>query len=182
MDRSLSLLSTTEALTMADRHPDKQSSARERAHQVVVTEMPQPGTGKPDYADAFAVARTVTDGRSAERWARDGFERLHWTLRRPALLAHRWILGFHLGPWDSADHVFGWRVATSELDLLHLEARSRLFSGDMVWRLYDSRLVMTTFLRFEKRRTGSAIWTVVGNIHRGGAPHLLELAATAPSA
>jgi hypothetical protein len=147
-----------------------------------VTENPPSAAVSPDYADAFEVGRSPTDRRSAERWARDGFERLPTATRQSALLAHRWILGFQLGPWASPDHVFGWRIATSQPDLLHLEARSRLLSGLMVWRLHSSRLVMTTFLRYEMPRTAAGIWAVVGNVHRGGAPHLLQLAARAPEA
>jgi hypothetical protein len=47
----------------------------------------------------------------------------------------------------------------------------------MVWRLHHERLVMTTFLRYEMRRTAPVVWAVIGNIHRGGAPYLLRLAA-----
>jgi hypothetical protein len=163
-------------------HPPPQSDARDRAHRVAVTEKPPSAVASPDYADAFEVARKQADRRWAERWARDGFERLPVAARRSALLAHRWILGFHLGPWASPDHVFGWRIAASEPELLHLEAHSRLLSGHMVWRLHDTRLVMTTFLRYEMHTTASAVWAALGNVHRGGAPNLLELAATAPEA
>lgn len=47
----------------------------------------------------------------------------------------------------------------------------------MVWRLHHERLVMTTFFQYEMRRTASVVWAVLGNIHRGGAPYLLGLAA-----
>jgi hypothetical protein len=165
---------------MGKSHPATQSDARVRAHRAAVTEKPPPGLVSPDYADAFEVAREPADQRSAERWARDGFEGLPLTARRSVLLAHRWILGFHLGLWESAEHVFGWRIATSEPELLHLEARSRLFSGHMVWRLHETRLAMTTFLGYEMPTASSLVWTAVGNVHRGGAPGLLDLAASAP--
>lgn len=167
---------------MGQSQPRKQTRAKERGHRVPVTEELPLGVFSPDYADAFEVARSPTDHRSAERWARDGFERLPREARRSALLIHRWIFGFRLGPWASPDHVFGWKIAMSDPDFLHLEARSRLLSGDMVWRLHDTRLVMTTFLRYEMQRTGSVIWGALGNVHRGGAPHLLSLAASAPEA
>jgi hypothetical protein len=167
---------------MSNSHPATQSDARNRAHRVAVTETPPSAVASPDYADAFEVARKPADQRSAERWARDGFERLPVAARRPGLLAHRWILGFRLGPWTSPDHVFGWRIATSEPALLHLEAQSRLFSGHMVWRLHETRLVMTTFLQYEMQTTASLVWAALGNVHRGGAPGLLGLAATAPEA
>jgi hypothetical protein len=142
-----------------------------------VSETPPSTVTSPDYADAFEVTRTPTDQRSAEQWARDGFEALPVTTRRPLLLIHRWILGFSLGPWASPEHVLGWRIVTSEPELLHLEARSPLLSGHMVWRLHPERLVMTTFLQYEMRRSASVVWAVIGNIHRGGGPYLLNLAA-----
>jgi hypothetical protein len=144
---------------------------------VAVSETPPSPVASPDYADAFEVSRAPTDPRSAEQWARDGFEGLPVAVRRSVLLAHRWILGFRLGPWTSSSHVFGWRIVTSEPELLHLEARSTLLSGHMVWRLHHDRLVMTTLLQYEMRRTASAIWAAVGNFHRGGSPYLLNLAA-----
>jgi hypothetical protein len=162
----------------SSKHSSTSSDARKRAHRVVVSETPPSIAASPDYADAFEVTRSPTDRRSAEQWARDGFERLPVTTRRSALLVHRWILGFSLGPWVSPNHVFGWRIVTSEPELLHLEARSTLLSGHMVWRLHHERLVMTTFLHYETRRTASVVWAVIGNIHRGGAPYLLGLAAS----
>jgi hypothetical protein len=142
-----------------------------------VSETPPSTVASPDYADAFEVARSPTDRRSAEQWARDGFERLPLQTRRSLLLVHRWILGFRLGPWASPNHVLGWRIVTSEPELLRLEARSTLMRGHMVWRLHDERLVMTTFLQYEMRRTAPVVWAVIGNIHRGGAPYLFRLAA-----
>jgi hypothetical protein len=155
----------------------KQSRTGNRAHRVAVAEEPPSPGALPDYADAFEVARGPTDRRSAEQWARDGFERLPVTTRRSVLLVHRWILGFRLGPWASPNHIFGWRIVTSEPELLHLEARSTLLSGHMVWRLHHEQLVMTTFLQYKMSRTAPVVWAVIGSIHRGGAPYLLGLAA-----
>jgi hypothetical protein len=99
------------------------------------------------------------------------------TIRQSGLLIHRWILGFRLGSWVSPEHVFGWRIATSDPESLHLEARSTLLSGHMLWRLHHERLVMTTFLQYKMRSAAPMVWAVIGNIHRGGAPYLLKLAA-----
>ncbi len=84
---------------MGARQPSGETEARDRAYRVAVTERPPFALASPDYADVFEVARRRTDDRSAERWARDGFERLPVAARRAALLAHRWIFGFRLGPW-----------------------------------------------------------------------------------
>jgi hypothetical protein len=165
------------SLVMGSKHSNTRSNARERAHCVVVSETPPSIVASLDYADAFEVTRSPKDRRSAEQWARDGFERLPVRTRRSVLLVHRWILGFHLGPWSSSNHVFGWRIVTSEPELLHLEARSTLLAGHMVWRLHHERLTMTTFFQYEMRKMAPAVWAVIGNIHRGGAPYLLELAA-----
>jgi hypothetical protein len=164
------------SLPIGSKHSSALSHARRQEHRVVVSETP-PTASPPDYADAFEVARNPADGRSAEQWARDGFDRLPMPARRSVLLIHRFILGFHLGPWVSPSHVFGWRIITSEPELLHLEARSALLNGHMVWRVHHERLVMSTFFEYKRRRTASAVWAVLGNIHRGGAPYLLELAA-----
>jgi hypothetical protein len=164
-------------LMTSSKHPITHTNARERAHRVKVSETPPSTLTSRDYADAFEVTRSPTDRRPAEQWARDGFQGMPVMTRRAGLLTHRWILGFQLGPWASPNHIFGWRIVTSEPELLHLEARSTLFNGHMVWRLDHERLVMTTFLRYEKRRAAPAVWAVIGNIHRGGAPHLLDLAA-----
>lgn len=79
--------------------------------------------------DSFAVLRSGSDPRSAEHWARDGFERLPSSSRRFGLLAHRWLLGFHLGPFTSVDHIFGWRIVTSRPELLHLQAQGPRLTG-----------------------------------------------------
>jgi hypothetical protein len=159
------------------KHSSTQPNVRSRARRIAVTENPPSPGSLPDYMDAFEVMRSPTDRRSAEQWARDGFEQLPLASRRLLLLVHRWVLGFQLGPWSSPEHVFGWRIASSEPELLHLEARSTLLTGHMVWRLYEERLVMTTSLQYRKRRMAAAVWAVLGNIHRGGGPYLLELAA-----
>jgi len=158
------------------------SERRGRAGRVAVTEAPPAALGPPDYADAFQVGRRATDGRSAESWARAGFDGLPTAARRAALFIHRRIFGFDLGEWDSPDHVFGWRIVSSEPELLHLEAHSRLMSGRMLWRLEADTLTMTTFVRYGMRRAAPTIWAVLGNVHRGGAPGLLTLAARASEA
>lgn len=162
----------------SSKHSNTRSNARKQARRIAVSETPPSTVASPDYADAFEVKRCPTDRRSAEEWARDGSERLPVAIRGSGLFIHRWILGFRLGLWSSSDHVFGWRIVTSEPELLHLEARSTLLRGHMVWRLHHERLVMTTFLHYEMRRTAPVAWAVIGNIHRGAALYLLKLAAT----
>jgi hypothetical protein len=154
----------------------KRSRTSNRAHRVAVAEDPPAPGALPDYADAFEIERSESDTRSAERCARDGFGRLPLAARRSVLFLHSWVLGFPLGPWSSPRHVFGWRIVSARPELLHLEARSALLSGHMVWRTAQERLVMSTFLYYQ-RQSAAAVWAMLGNIHRGGAPYLLGLAA-----
>jgi hypothetical protein len=156
---------------------DSDAPPRRLGRRISVSE-PTPETlGPRDYADAFEVARDPADPRSAERWARDGFEGLPYPARSFVLFVHRHVFGFDLGSWESPDHVFGWEIVESEPLVLHLRADSGLMQGRMVWRLHEDRLVMNTYLRYGRRRTASSIWAVLGNIHRGGSPGLLGLAA-----
>ena len=114
-----------------------------------------------------------------ERWARDGFEHLPPPTRRSGLLAHRYLLGFNLGPWSAPGYIFGWRIAESRPDFLRLEAKSSLMDGTMLWRLQGNRLVMTTFVKYNKPGLAAWVWALAGRIHRNGAPGLLTLAANA---
>jgi len=134
---------------------------------------------KPDYADAFEIDRSPSDTRNAETWARNGFDKLPLKSRKSGMLAHRYLLGFRLGPWSSSDHIFGWHIAESKPDVLHLEAKGKIMEGHMVWRLKDDRLVMSTFLKYNIP-LAAGIWAFAGRIHRSSAPGLLSLAANAP--
>lgn len=162
---------------MGSKHSSTRSNTRKRAHRVAVAEDPPSPGALPDYADAFEIEKSKSDTRSAERCARDGFERLPLAARQSALFLHRRVLGFPLGPWSSPEHVFGWRIVSTRREFLHLEARSTLLTGHMVWRTEQEQLVMSTFLYYQQRRSASVVWAMLGNVHRGGAPHLLELAA-----
>lgn len=133
--------------------------------------------GMPDYADAFEIGKCASDNRPAERWARDGFGRLPFNSRRSGMFAHRHLLGFRLGPWLSPNYIFGWRIAESQADVLHLEARGNIMDGHMIWRLSNDRLVMTTFVKFNKPSLAKGIWAFAGRIHRKSVPRLLRLAA-----
>ncbi|MDP3858250.1 MAG: hypothetical protein Q8Q73_10885 [Stagnimonas sp.] len=134
--------------------------------------VPFPG-GYADYADAFEIGRNRSDHRHAESWVRDAFGHLPLTSRRFGMLAHRHLLGFRLGPWSSPDHIFGWHIAESRPDVLHLEASGNIMDGRMIWRLKDDRLVMTTFVKYNRPRLAAGIWALAGRIHRDAVPGLL---------
>ena len=149
--------------------------------RVEVTE-PNPTVGATaDYVDAFEIARADTDPRSAEQWARDGFEKLPLASRRAGMLAHRHLLGFDLGPFSSPQHLFGWRVVRSQQDVLHLAAEGRRMQADMIWRLQDGHLRMTTFVHYRQPIQAALVWLIAGRVHRKAVPNLLRSAARQPA-
>jgi hypothetical protein len=158
-----------------------QHESSTRGRPTPVTEHPPFADTRPDYADAFEIGRSKSDKRSAEKWARDGFAKLRLSSRRSGMFAHRHLLGFRLGPWTSPDHIFGWRIVTSQPNVLHLEARGDLMDGHMIWRVEDERVVMTTFVRYKKRQMAALVWRIAGPIHRSSVPGLLWLAANRPA-
>jgi hypothetical protein len=150
---------------------------RVRARAVPVRE-PVPGGGRYDYADAFEVGLPEPDGRTAEEWARSGLERAPAIVRRTVVGVHRRILGFPLDPTPSATTVLGWRIRSSEPDAIVLEAASQLLRGVLVGRRPEpSRMELTTFLFYRRRRLARLIWAAVGPLHRAVAPLLLTRAA-----
>lgn len=156
------------------KNDQKQST---RGQPTAVAECFPISDSSPDYADAFEIGRSPSDGRHAERWARDGFEHLPLKSRRYGMFAHRHLLGFRLGPWSSPDHIFGWHIAQSLSDFLHLEAKGNIMDGHMIWRLKNDRLVMTTFVKYNKPRLAAGIWAFAGRVHRNSVPGLLRFAA-----
>jgi hypothetical protein len=148
-----------------------------RPRQVPVTEDPLIGSDPYDYADAFEVQVSQRDGRSAEAWARSGFENVPDVMQGLVRWVLTTILRFRLGP-RSADHVFGFKVLKSEAQCVHLEASSPLLRAVIVVRRPDlSRAVFTTFICFNRPVAARAIWTVVSPLHRAVARHVLRRAA-----
>ena len=138
---------------------------------------PDVGDDRPDYADAFEVAISGRDDRTAEQWIRSGLEGAPRWMRRVIVVVHRHVLGFRLGPLDGPDHVLGWRIVTSEPDVVRLEASSDLLSGVLIGRRADASCTRLTTLLFFGRPAARLVWAVVGPLHRRIAPYLLARAA-----
>lgn len=148
-----------------------------RARAVPVRE-PVPGGGHYDYADAFEIHLPTPDGRTAEEWARSGLERAPTAVRRLVVWVHRHVLGFPLDPRPAPGTVLGWRIRSSEPEVIVLEAESGLLHGILVGRRGDAtRTELTTFLFYRRPRLARLVWTLVGPLHRAVAPLLLTRAA-----
>jgi hypothetical protein len=155
-----------------------QSTTRAR-RLPVVTEEPLLGGDQHDYADAFEVQLSGQDQRTAEQFTRCAFEQASSPVRQTIAIAFR-LIGFQLGPATSPDHVAGWRILTSQPDVLHLEAVSALLRGVMVMRRVEpGRMVISTYLFYSRPVPAGVLWAMISPVHRRVAAYLMERAVAA---
>jgi hypothetical protein len=139
---------------------------------------PDPLIGRTDYdyADAFEIQLPTGDDRSPEQLFRATVDNASSVMRWVPMV-HRHVLQFRLGPRSSPDHIFGWRIVTSDPDVVHLEAAGPLMRGVIVGRRTASTAVLTTFVFYVSRARARVVWAIIGPLHRRIAPNLLERAA-----
>ena len=155
-----------------------QGAPRARPVPVVAGE-PLIGGDRYDYADAFEIRLPEPDARSAEQFARCALEQAPWPVRWTIRLAHRHLLRLRLGPASSPDHLLGWKIVTTQPDVIHLEAVSPLLGrGVLVGRRADPTcMVITTYVFYARPAPARVVWRIAGPLHRRIAPYLLEQAA-----
>jgi hypothetical protein len=149
-----------------------------RARRVEVTEGLD-NLVTPDYASAFEAKITPTDTRSPEQWVRAIFEDAPRALQWFVVAGWKYGLGFRLGPRPSPSHVLGWTILTATPEAITLEALSPLVTAHKVLRIESTRVVMTTFVRYE-RRPARTIWSAAAPVHHRTEPYLLGHAASRP--
>lgn len=154
-------------------------SSSPRAQRVpVAADEPLIGDDRYDYADAFEIRVREPDGRTAEQFARSALEQAPWPVLWTIRIAHRYLLRFRLGPRSSPDHLIGWKILTSEPDVVHFEAVSPLLRGVIVGRRLDPTCaVITTYVFFTRPAPARLLVRIVGPLHRRIAPFLMERAA-----
>jgi hypothetical protein len=145
----------------------------------VVADEPLIGGDRYDYADAFEIRVREPDARTAEQFARCALEQAPWPVRWTVWIAHRYLLRMRLGPRSSPDHILGWKILTSQPDVIHLEAVSPLLGrGVLVLRRVDPTcVVITTYVFYTRPGPARVVWRIAGPLHRRIAPYLLEHAA-----
>ncbi|QKG19566.1 DUF2867 domain-containing protein [Actinomadura verrucosospora] len=129
-----------------------------------------------DYGDAFTVRVGRGDGRSAEAWMREVFERAPAPVRAFLLVGWRAVLGLRLGPRPSPDHVLGWTIAEREDGAVRLRLESALMTARLTLRLDGGAAHWATSVSY-RRGSGRVLWAVVAPIHRLMVPYLLKRAA-----
>jgi hypothetical protein len=130
-----------------------------------------------DYADAFEVTLSEPDDHPAETWVRTALEASPAALRRLIGIVHGRVIRFRLGPTSDPQHIIGWRIVTSEPDVVCIEAVGPILRAAISARRTSPRAaVLTTFLWYAHPRA-RLLWLVVGPLHRRVAPYLLRRAA-----
>jgi hypothetical protein len=155
-----------------------QSESNVQAPQARRTEVVAPdllaGRASYDYADAFEIELPEGETRSPEQLFRAALDNASW-VQRWVPTVHRHVLRIRLGPMSSPDHILGWRIVSSDADVLHLEAVGPLIRGVIVGRRTPTSTgVFTTFVFYVKRTPARAVWAIVGPLHRRIALYLLE--------
>ncbi|HME79837.1 MAG TPA: hypothetical protein VKI00_30490 [Mycobacterium sp.] len=131
-----------------------------------------------DYVDTFEVPIVDGDLRTAEQAFRDGLGDKPGVGGNVVWWIHRHLLQFRLGPFSSPQHVIGWTIVRSGRDEIVLAADGPLMRGQLRLHREDgSRAVLTTSLRYRRKIAASAVWFVVGPLHRILAPQLMQRSA-----
>jgi len=151
------------------------------AHRIVVRRMLNHiAATEADYTDAFEVAITDGDLRTAEQAFRDALGSEPRALGSLVLWIHRHVLRFRLGPNSSPDHVIGWRIMGSDQDEIVLATHGPLMRGQLTLRREDGRAILTTRLHYRHKMAARTIWALVGPLHRAVAPRLMDRSARLP--
>jgi hypothetical protein len=150
----------------------------------VAPDEPLIGGDRYDYADAFESRLLESDARSAEQFARCALEQAPWLVRWTVWNVQRHLLRLRLDPRPSPDHIFGWKIQTSQRDVIHLEAVSPLLGrGVLVGRRPEpTRVVITTYVFYARPAPARVAWTIAGPLHRKVARYLMEHAVDSANA
>ena len=157
---------------VSDRHVqiEPRTAVSEVVGMSVIPEQDRSASSLPnaDYADSFSIATGIS--ASPEQWARAMFgdvpspgQRFIW----------RRVLGFRLSRGRSSHSVAGWRIAERHARWIRLETESRLFSANLVVRTSERRVMLTTFVRYD-RGAGRIVWTALSPVHRRLIPGVLR--------
>jgi hypothetical protein len=129
-----------------------------------------------DYNDRFDAPRAAADDRTPEQLARAVFEGAPRPVRLFLVLGFRYGLGLRFGPRSSPEHVLGWAIIDREPDSITLESRSWMLTSRLVFRTEESRVSMSTFVRYD-RPIAKVTWPPVSLLHCQIVPRLVRRAA-----
>ena len=130
-----------------------------QARRIGVTD-PVAAAHRYDYADAFELRLEGPERSSPEEWLRAGLQATPTWIKRVA--GHK------------GDGLGSARVVRSDAETVVLEESDSLMDTVLVGRNLEPGVrVLTTILRFRRRRLARAVWAVVGILHRRVAPRVV---------
>jgi hypothetical protein len=130
-----------------------------------------------DYVSSFAADIPGADADSPEQWARSTLEGAPRALRWFVIFGWRFLLRLRLEPRRGAPNIAGWAIRTTTPGSIALEVHSGSLTAHKVLQLDPDRVVLTTFVRFD-RLPGRVLWTALAPFHHRIEPLLLTLAAS----
>jgi hypothetical protein len=144
-------------------------------------EEPLIGSDRYDYGSAWEIRVRKPDERSVEEIVRSSLEGAPWQARWFVWAVQRLFLGFRLGPRSSPDHILGWRILTSQHDVVQLEAVSPVLGRSfIVHRRIDQTCARVTICIFFARPLAARVlWAIAVHGHRRIVPYLMERGAAA---
>jgi hypothetical protein len=124
--------------------------ASDRARRIRVTD--PIAARRYDYADAFELRLEGPDRCSPEEWVRAGVDATPAWIKRIA---------------GARDGIGSARIVESDADVVVLKDSDALMDKVMVGRNVEpERRVLTTVLRYRRPLLASAVWKIVGILHR----------------
>ena len=120
--------------------------------------------GRADYTDFFSASIPPGQQKSAEGWARQTLDVSSGSLRGLAVAVQRAVLGLRLEP-DDPKRILGWEISGQDEDWIRLSAASRLLGAELVFRVANEQLWVSTFLRYD-RPPAALIWRLAKPAHR----------------
>jgi hypothetical protein len=156
---------------------DDQKTGRARRIQPEADLDAEAGGPGPDYVSSFAADFPTADATSPEQWARSTLEGAPRILRWFVLIGWKAVLRLRLEPRGAAGNIMGWHIRTTTPDAITLEVSSSLVAARKVLKVSENRIILTTFVRYE-RTLGRILWSAIAPIHHRIEPLLLTLATS----
>ncbi len=129
-----------------------------------------------DYADAFLVAGSAAEDRSAEAWCHTVLQDAPLRVRMRLVIG--WTsLGLRLGPPWSDGRVLGWQIRRRTPEIILLGAGSYIgMPGELLFERRPEGLLFATFVT-HRNAAARAMWARVQDTHVRVVTSLLRRAA-----
>lgn len=167
---------TKKFLYLAYRSPNSEQTPSIRTSQVADRSSGRCAPGSLQRAESWLCERVgpcvgrrtainPEDGRSSEEWARAAWEDAPAPLRWFMVAGWRFVLGLHLGPRSSPDHILGWQIFERDPNTTACQLHSGFLAAVNIFHRAEGRFIWSTFVTYD-RPIARVIWLPVSVIHR----------------